>query len=123
MRMRFLALVILGSAALLGTACSSGGESTSSKTPAANAQSITITAKDFSFDNTNPTAKAGNPIHLTFKNTGDAEHSFTIDSIVDTEAEKGETKTADFTAPNQTVQFHCKYHPQQMKGTLTISGS
>ncbi len=123
MRTRFLtvALVALASAALLTAACGGDDDSGgSSKTVAANAQTIAVTAKDFSFDNTNLTAKAGQPVHLTFKNTGNAEHSFTIDNVVDTEAEKGDTKTADFTAPSQTVQFRCKYHPTQMKGTLTI---
>lgn len=121
MRARLLAtLVALASAAILSAACGGGSSDSSTTTPAANTQNITVTAKDFSFDNTNLTAKAGQPIHLTFENAGNAQHSFTIDNLVDTEAKGGDTKTADFTAPNETVQFHCKYHPTQMKGTLTV---
>jgi cytochrome c oxidase subunit 2 len=120
-----LALPALASAALLLSSCGGNDENeqAGTTTAATNAKNITITAKDFSFDNVNLSAKAGEPVHLTLKNTGSAEHSFTIKDVVDTEAEGGETKTADFTSPSQTTEFHCRYHPTQMKGTLTIGQS
>ena len=53
-------------------------------------------------------------------NTGAVEHSFTLDDdSVSQDIEPGETQTVtvDITAD---AGFHCKYHPTQMTGTLTV---
>jgi len=114
-------ILLLTPVSVLSAAC--GGDSDEggpTTTAAVSAQSITVTAKDFSFDNVNLAIQAGRPVHLTFKNAGTNEHSFTINGVVDAEAEGGATQTADFTVTRQTTEFHCKYHPSQMKGTVSI---
>ena len=115
-----LAGVFAAAAVTLSIAC--GGDDDSAKVDP-NAQQITVAAADFAFDTPDLNAAGGKPIHLTFKNTGNAEHSFTINGVVDVEADGHEQKTKDFKAPAKTVEFHCRYHPTQMKGELRISGS
>ena len=78
-----------------------------------------MTAADIAFDPTELTVAAGETI--TLRNEDDVEHSFTIDDPeVDVEAEGGEE--ASVTAPDEagTYDFHCRYHPDQMTGTLTV---
>ena len=87
------------------------------------AKQVEVTAADFAFDTTSISAEPGESIELTLVNSDDAEHSFTIEDVVDLEAEGGEEGSATFTAPEETVQFFCRYHPDQMQGELTISGS
>jgi plastocyanin len=97
------------------TAAASGGSS--------QPQDITITAANFSLSPTTITAAAGQVINITFKNTGAAEHSFTIGTRDVADVDPGATKTGSFTASATTVEFHCKYHSTTMKGTITVSGS
>jgi hypothetical protein len=43
---------------------------------------------------------------------------------VETEAEGGESAEVSFTAPEEgAVEFHCKYHPDQMTGEISVDGS
>jgi plastocyanin len=80
---------------------------------------VTVTASNFAFDPSELTAAAGETI--TLRNQDDVEHSFTIDDPeVDAEAEGGEEANA--TAPDSagTYDFYCRYHPDQMTGTLTV---
>jgi plastocyanin len=101
-----------------GTAATSGATSAGTS---GGADSVTVTAANFAFDPTDLTVSAGGTI--TLRNEDDTEHSFTIDDPkVETEAEGGEEGTA--TAPEEagTYNFYCKYHPTQMKGTLTVQG-
>ena len=79
----------------------------------------TINAVDIAFDPTELTVGAGDTI--TLHNEDDVEHSFTIDDAdVDGEAEGGED--ADIVMPDEagTYDFYCRYHPDQMQGTLTV---
>jgi plastocyanin len=84
---------------------------------------LTITAADFSLSPATITASAGQVINITFKNTGAAEHNFTVSTKDVTDAVAGDAKTGTFTASATTMEFHCKYHPTQMKGIITITGS
>jgi plastocyanin len=56
-------------------------------------------------------------------NKDSAEHSFTFKAAsVDQDVEAGEDATATFTAPAAgDYEFHCKYHPAAMKGTVTVT--
>lgn len=103
--------------ALLSGAC--GDDSVD---PGSN-QQVEVTAADFSFNPSSISAEPGASIELTFSNSGDNEHSFTIDDVVEVEAEGGEEASTTFTAPDETVEFYCKYHPDKMRGELTVGGS
>jgi len=114
-------LLILGCVALLGTACGddtadSGGDD------GGGATAIAVEAADFSFSPTSIDASAGEEIELTLTNSGTVEHSFTIEDVFEVEAEGGAEASGTFTAPDASVEFFCKYHPDQMTGELTIDG-
>jgi plastocyanin len=86
------------------------------------AQTVEIVATDFAFEPTEVSAEPGQAVTVTLKNDGAVEHSFTIDDLdVEAEAEGGEEATAEFTAPAESVEFHCRYHPAQMRGTVTVA--
>jgi plastocyanin len=97
------------------TTAASGGGGGSDK--------ITLTAKGIAFDKTQLNMPAGKQITVTLDNKDSVEHSFTFkDAKAEKDAEGGETATVTFTAPAAgSYEFHCKYHPSQMKGTVTVS--
>ena len=104
---------------LAGAACSSddGGGSSDAGGGAAD---MTVTVKDFEFDPSTIDVSSGETT-IEITNTGAVEHSFTLDDdSVSQDIEPGEsqTVTVDLTA---TAGFHCKYHPDQMTGTLQVS--
>jgi plastocyanin len=133
MLLRMLALAAFAPLMLLA-AC--GGDDNATSTPKASqtqtvapvgtnpasAKDVTITAADFSLSPATITAEAGQVINITFNNTGNAKHSFTVGSTDVTEAAGGASGSGTFTASTTTVEFHCKYH-SSMKGTITVTGS
>jgi Cupredoxin-like domain len=116
---------------LLLAACSSSGDNATTTPKAsqttsasgAQPQAITVTAVDFSLSPVTITASAGQVINVSFKNNGSTQHSFTVGTADVALAAGGASSSGSFTAFAQTVEFHCKFHPTQMKGTITISGS
>jgi plastocyanin len=131
MRIRILALAAVGPLLLLA-ACSSSGDNatttpkasqTTSASGAAQPQAITVTAVNFSLSPATITASAGQVINVSFKNDGTSQHSFTVGTTDVALAAGGASSSGSFTASATTVEFHCKYHPTTMKGTITISGS
>ncbi len=131
MLIRILALSAVGPLLLLA-ACSSSGDNatttpkasqTTSASGGAQPQAITVTAVDFSLSPATITASAGQVIKVSFKNDGSTKHSFTVGTTDVTEAAGGASGSGSFTASATTVEFHCKYHPTTMMGTITISGS
>jgi plastocyanin len=129
---RVLALAAVGPLLLLA-ACSSSGDNATTTTKAsqttsasggtAQPQAITVTAVDLSLSPATITASAGQVIKVTFKNNGTIPHSFTVGTTDVAVANAGASSSGSFTASAQTVEFHCKYHPTQLKGTITINGS
>jgi plastocyanin len=103
---------------LMGAACSSddGGGSTDGGAAA----DMTVTAKDFEFDPSTVDVSSGETT-IEITNTGAVEHSFTLDDdSVSQDIEPGETQTVTVNL-TATTGFHCKYHPDQMTGTLQVS--
>ena len=132
MLIRMLGLAAVGPLLLLA-ACSSSddnatttakaSQTTSASGAAVQPQAIAVTAIDFSLSPATITASAGQVINVSFKNNGTTGHSFTVGTTDVAEAEGGGSSSGSFTASATTVEFHCKYHPTQMKGTITITGS
>ena len=84
------------------------------------ASDLAITAEDFQFSPDSLTVPSGES-SITVTNEGSVEHSFTLDDdSVSEDIEPGDsvTVTVDVTAD---AGFHCKYHPDQMTGTLSVS--
>ena len=121
---RYAAIVAVLALASIAGACSSddGGDTTDGEggaTPADTSGGLSITAEDFQFSPPSLTVPSGES-SITVTNEGSVEHSFTLDDdSVSEDVEPGEsvTVTVDLTAD---AGFHCEYHPDQMKGTLSV---
>jgi cytochrome c oxidase subunit 2 len=124
-----LALLLVTAALVVG-ACGGDDDDSGSGDGGGNgggseAQSIEVTAANFAFDPTTIEVEPGQEITVTLVNDDDAEHSFTVEDLdVEVEAHGGESADVTFTAPDSgSVEFHCEYHPEQMRGEISIDGS
>lgn len=125
---RLLFALILGVSMLLVACGEDSPTATQDATPEDEAQetpvedggaTLMITAFDFGFREEAPTVAAGE-VALTFRNTGKAPHTFTIEDLdVDESAGGGETVESTFTAEAGTYKFACTIHPQ-MTGELVV---
>ncbi len=121
-------VVAAGALAACGSSSSSSGSGAYSKpasTPssaAATGDGPSVTAKDFSFSPTALDLTAGKTATISATNDGAAKHNLTIEKLkVNVDLPPGSTKTAVVEgAKAGTYEFHCEYHPTQMKGTVTI---
>jgi plastocyanin len=84
---------------------------------------LKLVAKGFKFDPTSFDLKSGSSYTLEVTNQDGAEHSFTFSAAkVDQDVEASEDAKVSFTAPAAgSYEFHCKYHPATMKGTITVA--
>jgi plastocyanin len=82
----------------------------------------TITIQNFAFDPSTLTLPSGQDVTIEVTNDDEGvEHSFTLDDdSVSQDVEGGETKTVTLNL-TQGIGWHCEYHPQTMKGTITVS--
>ena len=64
-------------------------------------ESVTVAAQDFAFDPDTLDLEAGTEV----------------------EAAGGESASGSFTVPDSTVDWFCKYHPDQMTGTINVGGA
>lgn len=88
--------------------------------------SAQVEAFDFYFQTTTiplePTVEAT----ITLVNNGSALHSFSVPDLdVELEAEGGASGTVTFVTPDTpgAYEFFCKYHPEDMTGSLTIGAA
>lgn len=124
MRIRTMAVGCLAlSAVLVAAACADDDEADSSADEAG-AKTAEVIATDFAFHPAQISAEPGQAISITLKNEDGVEHSFTIDGLgVNAEAEGGDEATVQLTAPDKSVEFYCRYHPAQMRGSINVGGS
>ena len=131
--------VLVGVLALAAAGCGGGsddGGGSASAAPTTAAETTTtaggggggeteiqLVASDFKFDKTSLDMQSGSQVKVELRNQGQAEHNFTFtEAGANQDVEAGEDATATFTAPAAgSYQFHCKYHPSQMKGTVTVT--
>jgi plastocyanin len=122
-----VAMILVVGLAACGDDDDSGSEATQSEATQreateseATGSGATITAANRAFDPSELSVAAGETI--TLRNEDDVEHSFTIDDPeIDAEAEGGEEATVEAPDEPGTYDFHCRYHPEQMTGTLTVT--
>jgi cytochrome c oxidase subunit 2 len=123
---RFAAVAVVAGLFLLGACGDDEGSSDgSSDGGSSDAQTIEVTASDFAFDPDTFEVEGGGEVEVSLTNDGDVEHSFSIeDPEFEIEAEGGDSATGTFTAPDDgSVEFFCKYHPDQMTGEITVGGT
>lgn len=117
-------LAALGVVALLGAACGGDDGDTTSGNGGddGGGAGVTLTAVDISFDPDSLTVAAGGSIEFT--NEDDTEHNFTAeDADLDEDVDPGDQTTVDVgDVEPGTYDFFCEYHPDQMKGTLEVTG-
>jgi plastocyanin len=132
--------VLVGVLALAAAGCgggsdNGGGSASAAPTTTAAAETTTtagggggeteiqLVAGDFKFDKTSLDMQSGSQVKVELRNQGQAEHNFTFtEAGANQDVEAGEDATANFTAPAAgSYQFFCKYHPSQMKGTVTVT--
>lgn len=119
-----LAAGVLAACGSSSSSKGSGGSTAKSSTTTAAATTgggatVDLTAADFSFTPTSISVRSGGAVKLT--NSGSVTHSFTVDGKnISTDAAAGASATVNVDLPSGTYSFHCKYHPTQMKGTLTV---
>jgi plastocyanin len=123
---RFTALVLVLPLALGLVACGKSKKAASSGSTSSNTMAVSVEAKDFAFTPATLDVGAGQKITLTLKNTGAAEHNFSITSLkVNQDLAAGKTATVTFTAPTSAgdVQYFCEYHKdsKNMVGTLHVT--
>ncbi len=96
---------------------------TGASTPNGSAAKLTLVATDFKFDKASITAQAEQPLILTIKNDGAAEHNLTVEKLdVNEDVEGGKSASSDTITPAAgTYQYHCEYHPSTMSGQLLVS--
>jgi plastocyanin len=86
---------------------------------------VEVTATDFSFDPTTILLDVGTTAEVSFTNDGTVLHSFTVpDFEFEVEAEAGDGQTVTFAVTDEpgSYEFFCKYHPNEMMGTISIGG-
>jgi plastocyanin len=107
--------------ALVLAACSSDEPSSGTGDGGGGTADQTITIADFTFDPDTLTVPSGQDVTIEVTNTDDVEHSFTLDDdSVSQDVEGGETQTVTLNL-TEGIGWHCEYHPDQMKGTVTVS--
>jgi plastocyanin len=116
-------LVLLGAAMVLAVApaCGEGDEEPSSSV----SQSAELEAFDYYFEPTSLLVELGAEVTIEFTNNGSVTHSFSAPDLdVEVEAGNGQDATVTFTAPDQpgSFDFFCKYHADEMTGTISIGG-
>jgi plastocyanin len=113
-----------GSGAAATTAApATTGASETTAAAAGGGNEIKLIAKGFKFDKTSLDLKSGSGYTVEVDNQDGAEHNFTFEAAkANQDVEAGEDAKVTFTAPAAgSYEFHCKYHPTAMKGTIAVS--
>jgi len=112
------AVAAVSALALAMAACGGGDDEGGGGGGGDSGPSITIV--DFAFNPDSLDVSAGTTT-ITLVNNGAAEHNFSLDDgSVSQDVDPGETQTVTVDV-SATAGFHCKYHPTQMTGTLSVA--
>lgn len=88
------------------------------------AKQVQVNAINIAFTPTEISLTAGQDVQFVITNGDKVEHNLTVDGLgVDQDVEGAETANAPVTEDLKagTYKFQCKYHPAQMKGTVTVT--
>jgi plastocyanin len=127
-RLRLALLVVLAVTALVAASCGEDdgdNEGEDELAGGVDSQTLSIESYDFYFEPTSLSVERSTQVTLEFENLGENAHSFTIPDLdVEVEADGGESGEITFSSPDEpgSLDFFCKYHPDEMTGTLSIGG-
>lgn len=113
--------ILLVAFALVMGACGEDAEDTDAQESA-----NTVEAFDFYFEPTSLQLEPGAEATITLANAGGVAHSFTVPDLdLEIEAQSGDSVDGTFGVPDEpgTLDFYCKFHPEDMTGTISIGGS
>jgi plastocyanin len=112
-----------GSSGGSATATTAAASATTAATGGGAGEEIKLTAKGIKWDTTTLDLKTGTSYTVEVTNGDSVEHNFTFQQAgADKDVEGGEDVKVTFTAPAAgSYEFHCKYHPSAMKGTVTVT--
>jgi plastocyanin len=104
---------------LSASACSSDDGSSTETTGGGGTADQTITIKDLAFSPDTLSVSGSTSVEVV--NEDSVEHSFTLDDdSVSQDVEGGETQAVTID-PAVSIGWHWEYHPDTMKGTITVS--
>ncbi len=89
-------------------------------------ETLSVEAFDFYFEPTSLAVEIGAEVTIEFANRGNVTHSWTATDLdAEVETGSGEDATLTFTAPSEpgSYDFFCKFHPDEMQGTISIGGA
>jgi plastocyanin len=112
-----------GSAGATTAAPETTGAPETSAAGGAGENELKLTAQGIAWDITSLELTSGTSYTLEVTNKDGIEHNFTFaGGDANQDIESGEDATINFTAPAAgSYEFHCKYHPGAMKGTVTVT--
>jgi plastocyanin len=112
-----------GSGGGSATATTAAASATTAATGGGAGEDIKLTAKGIKWDATTLDLTSGTSYTVEVTNDDSVEHNFTFQQAgADKDVEGGEDVKVPFTAPAAgSYEFHCKYHPSAMKGTVTVT--
>ncbi len=122
-RVAAFAVVLLSGLVLAGCGADDTGGAVA-EPPAADVKKVDVKAAGFAFNPTAIQLTAGEDVQFVIDNGDEVEHSLTIDGLgVDQDVEGGKSAEAPVTKDLKagTYKYHCKYHPAQMQGTVTVT--
>lgn len=111
--------------ALLALACGDDAAETAAKGGDKGGEgAVKLSASDFSFSPATIEGEPGEELTLRIANKGNAQHTFTIDSLdVDETLDPGEVISIAFT-PAGGERYYCRFHmAAQMAGSITAGGA
>jgi plastocyanin len=129
-RLRVVVAALAGALVLAAGGCGgdegggSGGNATATTAASGGGgEELRLTAKDIKWDTTTLQLTSGSSYRVEVTNDDSVEHNFTFERAgVNQDVEGGENATVAFTAPAAgSYEFFCEYHPQGMRGTVTVT--
>lgn len=105
------------------TPAPSATEAPAPTAPPAGPITLTVTARNIRFEQTDLTVEAGTQVTITFDNQDSGvSHNLDIEGVAKTDIFAGPgQQTISFTAPAPgTYRYRCDVHPNAMRGTLIV---